>query len=72
MILKTLKQVFIIFKNMEQVIGKEIEIRFYITENIVRGRKINHVVLDKKISLIGNEVRKTDTWFDEVYNESVW
>lgn len=64
--------------------GKEIEIRFYITdkvtENIVRGRKINHVVLDKKIneeesrliqiSLIGNEVRKTDTWFDEVYNES--
>ena len=64
--------------------GKEIEIRFYITdkvtENIVRGKKINHVVLDKKIdeeesrliqiSLIGNEVRKTDTWFDEVYNES--
>ena len=33
--------------------GKEIEIRFYITdkvtENIARGRKINHVVLDKKI-----------------------
>lgn len=64
--------------------GKEIEIRFYITdkvtENIVRGRKINHVVLDKKIdveesrliqiSLIGNEVRKTDNWFNEVYNES--
>ena len=50
------------------------------TENIVRGRKINHVVLDKKIdvdesrliqiSLIGNEVRKTDNWFNEVYNES--
>lgn len=65
-------------------VGKEIEIRFYITdkvtENIVRGRKINHVVLDKKIdeeesrliqiSLIGNEVRKTDNWFNEVYNES--
>ena len=35
--------------------GKEIEIRFYITdkvtENIVRGRKINHVVLDKKINI---------------------
>lgn len=59
--------------------GKEIEIRFYltdkVTEHIVRGRKINHVVLDKKIdeeesrliqiSLIGNEVRKTDTWFNE-------
>lgn len=33
--------------------GKEIEIRFYltdkVTEHIVRGRKINHVVLDKKI-----------------------
>jgi hypothetical protein len=64
--------------------GKEIEIRFYltnkVTENIIRGRKINHVVLDKKIdeeesrliqiSLIGNEVRKTDNWFNEVYNES--
>lgn len=63
--------------------GKEIEIRFYltdkVTEHIVRGRKINHVVLDKKIdkeesrliqiSLIGNEVRKTDNWFNEVYNE---
>lgn len=59
--------------------GKEIEIRFYltdkVTEHIVRGRKINHVVLDKKIdeeesrliqiSLIGNEVRKTDNWFNE-------
>lgn len=32
---------------------------------LVRGRKINHVVLDKKI-LIGNEVN----WFNEVYNES--
>ena len=64
--------------------GKEIEIRSYltdkVTEHIVRGRKINHVVLDKKIdeeesrliqiSLIGNEVRKTDNWFNEVYNES--
>lgn len=64
--------------------GKEIEIRFYltdkVTEHIVRGRRINHVVLDKKIdeeesrliqiSLIGNEVRKTDNWFNEVYNES--
>lgn len=33
--------------------GKEIEIRFYltdkVTEHIVRGRKINHVILDKKI-----------------------
>lgn len=29
--------------------GKEIEIRFYLTDNIVRGRKINHVILDKKI-----------------------
>lgn len=64
--------------------GKEIEIRFYltdkVTEHIVRGKKINHVILDKKIdeeesrliqiSLIGNEVRKTDNWFNEVYNES--
>lgn len=61
--------------------GKEIEIRFYltdkVTEHIVRGRKINHVVLDKKIDeeesrliQIGNEVRKTDNWFNEVYNES--
>lgn len=37
---------------------------------------INHVVLDEEesrliqISLIGNEVRKTDNWFNEVYNES--
>lgn len=61
-------------------VGKEIEIRFYITDkvtkNIVRGRRINHVILDKKIDveesrliqigLIGNEVRKTDNWFNEV------
>lgn len=39
--------------------------------HIVRGRKINHVVLDEEesrliqISLIGNEVRKTDNWFNE-------
>lgn len=65
-------------------IGKEIEIKFYITRyvyrSIVRGRKINHVILDKKIDeeesrlveicLIGNEVKKTDNWFNEVYNES--
>lgn len=53
--------------------GKEIEIRFYltdkVTEHIVRGRKINHRRLIQ-ISLIGNEVRKTDNWFNEVYNES--
>ena len=72
--LKTLKRAFIIQKHGTSYYylsaGKEIEIRFYLTEHIVRGRKINHVVLDKKISLIGNEVRKTDNWFNEVYNES--
>lgn len=52
--------------------GKEIEIRFYLTEHIVRGRRINHKKIDEEesrliqISLIGNEVRKTDNWFNEV------
>lgn len=56
--------------------GKEIEIRFYLTDKVTEYIKINHVVLDEEesrliqISLIGNEVRKTDNWFNEVYNES--
>ena len=73
------------FHNMEPVIiiyqqEKKLKLDFILLEHIVRGRKINHVVLDKKIdeeesrliqiSLIGNEVRKTDNWFNEVYNES--
>ena len=51
---------------------KKLKLDFILLEHIVRGRKINHVVLDKKIdeeesrliqiSLIGNEVRKTDNW----------